>query len=46
MFESTIDFIKSTFKTDEFLPLQEPRFIGNENTGLFPLREYWLDIDE
>jgi len=34
MFESTIDFIKSTFKTDEFLPLQEPRFIGNEKKYL------------
>jgi len=34
MFESTIDFIKSTFKTNEFLPLQEPRFIGNEKKYL------------
>jgi len=34
MFENTIQFIKSTFKTDEFLPLQEPRFIGNEKKYL------------
>lgn len=34
MFEGTIDFIKSTFKTDAFLPLQEPRFVGNEKKYL------------
>jgi len=34
MFESTVSFIKSTFNTDEFLPLQEPRFIGNEKKYL------------
>src|SRR6056300_388122 len=34
MFESTIDFIKTTFQTDTFLPLQEPRFIGNEKKYL------------
>lgn len=34
MFESTIAFIKTTFNTDDFLPLQEPRFIGNEKKYL------------
>ncbi len=30
MFKDTIDFIKDLYKTDEFIPLHEPRFIGNE----------------
>ena len=29
-----VDFIKSTFKTDEFIPLHEPRFTGNEKAYL------------
>ena len=28
--QKIIDFIKQTFKMDEFTPLHEPRFIGNE----------------
>ena len=27
-----IEFIKSEFKTNEFIPLHEPRFLGNEKT--------------
>ena len=34
MFEKTIAFIKTTFQTDAFLPLQEPRFNGNEKKYL------------
>ncbi len=34
MFEDTIEFIKSIFKTNEFIPLHEPRFIGNEKKYL------------
>jgi perosamine synthetase len=30
MFARTIDFIRSTFNTDAFIPLHEPRFVGNE----------------
>ncbi len=29
-----IDFIKETFNTDEFIPLHEPKFIGNEKKYL------------
>lgn len=29
-----VDFIKSIFKTDEFIPLHEPKFIGNEKKYL------------
>jgi perosamine synthetase len=29
-----VDFIKSTFKTAEFIPLHEPRFTGNEKAYL------------
>jgi len=29
-----VDFIKKTFKTQEFIPLHEPRFIGNEKKYL------------
>lgn len=28
--QNVVDFIKQTFKTNEFIPLHEPRFIGNE----------------
>lgn len=34
MFEKTIDFVRATFNTTEFLPLQEPRFVGNEKKYL------------
>jgi perosamine synthetase len=30
MFEHVIDFIQETYKTKEFIPLHESRFIGNE----------------
>lgn len=36
MFDQTIDFIRSRFGTDEFIPLHEPCFAGHE-------REYVLD---
>lgn len=32
--EKIIDFIKQTFNTNEFIPLHEPRFIGNEKKYL------------
>lgn len=32
--QKTVDFIKETFKTEEFIPLHEPRFIGNEKNYL------------
>ncbi|APC97075.1 LegC family aminotransferase [Francisella frigiditurris] len=32
--EKIIDFIKQTFSTDSFIPLHEPRFIGNEKKYL------------
>lgn len=28
--QKIVDFIKQTFNTQEFIPLHEPRFIGNE----------------
>ena len=28
--QKIVDFIKQTFKTNDFIPLHEPRFIGNE----------------
>ena len=34
MFDETIKFIRSTFNTSEFIPLHEPRFIGNEKKYL------------
>lgn len=34
MFRDTIDFIRSTFNTDEFIPLHEPVFFGNEKKYL------------
>ena len=30
MFKQTVDFIKQQFPSQEFIPLHEPRFIGNE----------------
>jgi len=32
--QDIVDFIKDTFKTKEFIPLHEPRFIGNEKKYL------------
>ena len=34
MFQDTIEFIKATFNTSGFIPLHEPRFIGNEKQYL------------
>ncbi|WP_416678607.1 LegC family aminotransferase [Candidatus Pseudothioglobus sp. Uisw_016] len=34
MFEDVISFIQNTYKTKEFIPLHEPRFIGNEKKYL------------
>ena len=34
MFEEVIAFIKTVYKTDEFIPLHEPKFIGNEKKYL------------
>lgn len=34
MFKDTIDFIRGQFNTDAFIPLHEPRFIGNEKKYL------------
>lgn len=34
MFQETVDFIQNTFNTKEFIPLHEPRFIGNEKKYL------------
>jgi len=33
-FEQTIKFIKKTFNTNDFIPLHEPKFIGNEKKYL------------
>ena len=32
--QKIVDFIKQIFKTDEFIPLHEPKFIGNEKKYL------------
>ncbi|QEZ88273.1 aminotransferase, DegT/DnrJ/EryC1/StrS family [Aliarcobacter cibarius] len=32
--QNIVNFIKQTFKTNEFIPLHEPRFIGNEKKYL------------
>ncbi len=32
--QKIVDFIKQTFNTNEFIPLHEPRFIGNEKKYL------------
>ena len=29
-----VEFVRSTYRTDEFIPLHEPRFLGNEKTYL------------
>jgi perosamine synthetase len=34
MFEDVVDFIRSIHKTDSFIPLHEPRFLGNEKKYL------------
>ena len=34
MFKDVINFIQETYKTQEFIPLHEPRFIGNEKKYL------------
>nr|WP_040460383.1 LegC family aminotransferase [Galbibacter marinus] len=34
MFDDIIEFIRGTYKTEEFIPLHEPRFIGNEKKYL------------
>ena len=34
MFENVITFIQDTYKTKEFIPLHEPRFVGNEKKYL------------
>ena len=34
MFDDTINFIQSTFNTTEFIPLHEPKFVGNEKKYL------------
>jgi perosamine synthetase len=30
MFDEFVDFVRDTYKTDGFIPLHEPRFVGNE----------------
>jgi perosamine synthetase len=30
MYQNVVDFIQNIYNTKEFLPLHEPRFIGNE----------------
>jgi len=34
MFKDTIEFIRKIFSTDDFIPLHEPKFIGNEKKYL------------
>ena len=34
MFENVINFIQETYKTKDFIPLHEPKFIGNEKKYL------------
>jgi len=34
MYQDVISFIQSTFQTTEFIPLHEPRFVGNEKKYL------------
>jgi perosamine synthetase len=34
MFENVIDFIQETYQTKNFIPLHEPRFVGNEKKYL------------
>ena len=30
MYSRVVEFIRNTYKTDQFIPLHEPRFLGNE----------------
>ena len=32
--QALVDFVRSIYKTDSFIPLHEPRFIGNEKKYL------------
>lgn len=34
MFKETVNFIQTLYQTEEFIPLHEPRFCGNEKTYL------------
>ena len=34
MFKDVIEFIKESYSTNEFIPLHEPRFVGNEKKYL------------
>ena len=34
MFEDVVDFIQKAYQTKSFIPLREPRFIGNEKKYL------------
>ena len=34
MYKNVVDFIQTLYKTEEFLPLHEPRFLGNEKKYL------------
>ncbi len=34
MYSNIVEFIQKTFKTEDFIPLHEPRFIGNEKKYL------------
>lgn len=34
MYSNVVEFIRKTFETEEFIPLHEPRFIGNEKKYL------------
>jgi len=34
MFDKIVDFIHNTFATKNFIPLHEPRFLGNEKKYL------------
>ena len=30
MFENVVEFIQKTYSTSDFIPLHEPRFVGNQ----------------
>jgi perosamine synthetase len=34
MFENVINFIQETYQTKDFIPLHEPKFVGNEKKYL------------
>ena len=40
MFNDFINFVKDLYNTDDFIPLHEPRFIGNEKSMLRPLIQH------